>query len=150
VLKDIGTVLAIIALVVGLKYLIDRPDGPPGGKVGVITEAAFGEQVLKSALPVAVEFRSKFCSACKLFRYKFEDASEKYDGRMAFYELDINDSSRIADRYGVEALPTTHIFVDGKVTATLRGNVSQGDLERHAEAAIAKAAASRRPAAAVQ
>lgn len=139
-LKDIGTVLVIIAVVIGLKYLIDRPEGPPGGKVGVLTEAAFGESALGSDVPVAVSFRSKFCSACKLFRSKLEDASVKFDGKMKFYEIDINEASRVADRYGIEALPTTHIFVGGKVTATLRGNVSGGELEKRSQDAIARAA----------
>ena len=141
VLKDIGTVAVIIAVVIGLKYLIDLPDGPPGGKVGVLTEAAFEQSVLRSDVPVAVDFRSRFCGACKLYRYKLEDASVKFDGRMKYYELDINDAARLADRYGIEALPTTHIFVNGKITATLRGNVSKGELEKRSLEAIARAAA---------
>ena len=147
-LKDIGTVLLIIAVVIGLKYLIDRPDGPPGGKVGVLTEAAFAESVLQSDVPVAVDFRSQFCSACKLFRFKLEDASVKFDGKMKFYELDINEAARTADRYGIEALPTTHIFVGGKIIATLRGNVSKSELEKRSQDAIARAASAPKAAAA--
>ena len=142
-LKDIGKVLLIIAAMVALKYAIDMPDGPPGGKVGVLTEAAFADSVLKSGVPVAVDFRSQSCPACKLFRYKFEDASVRYDGKMKFYEFDINDGVATAGRYGIEALPTTHLFVGGRVVATLRGNVSKADLDRGAQDAIARTAAAR-------
>ncbi|MBI5525524.1 MAG: hypothetical protein HY897_04255 [Deltaproteobacteria bacterium] len=138
-LKDIGTVLAIVAAIVGLKYLIDRPDGPPGGKVGVLGDAAFAAEVLKAETPVAVEFRSRYCSACKMFRGKFEDASLKFDGKMRFFELDINDSPRAADTYRIESLPTTHIFLGGKIFATLRGNVSASEIEKKSAAAIRKA-----------
>jgi thioredoxin 1 len=138
-LKDIGTVLAIVVAIIGLKYLIDRPDGPPGGKVGVLGDEAFAAEVLKAEAPVAVEFRSRYCSACKMFRGKFEDASVKFDGKMRFFELDINDSPRSAEKYRIESLPTTHIFVGGHIFATLRGNVSAKDLEAKSAAAIAKA-----------
>lgn len=140
-LKDIGTVVLILAAIVGLKYVIDRPDGPPGGKVGVLTAGAFEQSVLASDLPVAVDFRSKFCAACKMFRYKFEDASVTYDGKMKFFEFDIDDGHAIASRYGVEALPTTHIFAGGKVIGTLRGNVSKGEIDRSVREAIARAGA---------
>jgi thioredoxin 1 len=144
--KDIGTVILIVAVIVGLKWVIDRPDGPPGAKVGVLTEAAFEQSVIRAGVPVAVDFRSTTCPACKLFRFKLEDASLKYDGRMKFYEFDIYDGPTVASRFGIEALPTTHIFVGGKVVSTLRGNVSKGDLERRADEAIARNASIHAPA----
>ena len=138
-LKDIGTVLLIVATMIGLKYVLDMPDGPPGGKVSGLGAAAFDQAVIKADTPVAVDFRSRSCMACKLFRGKFEDASVKYDGKMKFYEFDIDDGASVAARYGIEALPTTHFFVNGKVVSTLRGNVSKDVLDRRVQDAIARA-----------
>jgi thioredoxin 1 len=135
-LKETMKVVLIVAAFAGMIYLMNRPDGPPGGKVGVVNDSTFEGEVIKSAVPVAVEFRSRYCSACRMFRGKFESLSEKLDGRMKFYELDINDSAETAGTYGVEALPTTHFFFNGRIVGTLKGNVSRDALEKTADGVL--------------
>ena len=137
--RDAATVALIIVGLLGFKFLIDRPDGPPGGKVMVLEESRFNEDVLNAAGPVAVEFRSKYCPACKMFRGKFEDLSVRLDGKMKFYEVDVTEESGAASRYGVEALPTTLFFYEGQVVSTVRGNASKAELDRYAEAVIQRA-----------
>jgi len=120
--------LILIAGVLAVIYLMNRPDGPPGGKVGVVGEADFAAKVLNSPIPVYVDFRSPFCSACRSFRPKFEALSEELDGKAAFFELDINASPAVADRYGIQSIPTTILFMNGTVNGVLSGNVSRNEL----------------------
>jgi len=117
----IGGVLAVI-------YFMNRPDGPPGGKVGLVGETDFTEKVLNSPMPVFVDFRSPYCGACRSFRPKFEALSVELDGKAAFFELDINSSPGIADRYGIQSIPTTILFVNGAIQGVLSGNVSKNEL----------------------
>jgi thioredoxin 1 len=141
VIREYWKVAVMTLVVLGAIWYLNKPDGPPGGKVGVLSDASFDREVINSPIPVAVEFRSKFCSACKMFRGKFESASVKFDGKMKFFELDINESSSSADRYGIEALPTIYFFANGKVAGSLRGNVSKDILENSASEVINRTAA---------
>ena len=73
-----------------------------------ISSQEFEEKVLKSDKPVLVDFFATWCGPCKMM-------SPVMEGKAAVYKLDVDESSDIAQRYGVMSIPTLIVFENGEV-----------------------------------
>ncbi len=93
--------------------------------VQALSDAAFAEAVLKSPVPVVVDFYADWCGPCKIIAPYFERLAKKYEGRVAFGKLNTDYNRRTAAAYQITGLPTVLVFKDGKVVARLRGLQSQ-------------------------
>jgi thioredoxin 1 len=86
-----------------------------------LNEAAFDSEVLKSTLPVLVDFTAVWCSPCKMLDPVVTQLSQDWSGKVKFVKLDVDDNSNLAVQYGVMGVPTLILFVDGKVVQRLSG-----------------------------
>jgi thioredoxin 1 len=86
-----------------------------------LTEAEFDIQVLKSTLPVIVDFTATWCSPCKMLDPIVTQLSQEWDGKVKFYKLDVDENSNTAMQYGVMGVPTLIIFVNGNAMQRLSG-----------------------------
>lgn len=70
-------------------------------------------QKLKSehSLPVVVDMFAKWCGPCTQFRPTFQSMEKKYDGRVDFRTVDIDENHELADKLGIESIPTV-LFLD--------------------------------------
>jgi thioredoxin 1 len=93
-----------------------------------LTEATFDEVVRGSPVPVLVTFTARWCSACKAFAPVLEQFADEEDGRLVVAKIDVDDHRRIADRYGVMAMPTSVLFVDGNVRRHVVGGRTRSRL----------------------
>ncbi len=78
-----------------------------------ITDANFEDKVLKSKLPVFVDFWAPWCGPCKMAGPVIEELSESYKGKVEFMKVNV-DENQVAGKYGVMSIPTTVLFKDGK------------------------------------
>jgi thioredoxin 1 len=86
-----------------------------------LNEAAFEAEVLKSTLPVMVDFTAVWCGPCKMLEPVVIQLSQEWDGKVKFVKLDVDDSSNLAVQYGVMGVPTLILFVNGSPVQRLSG-----------------------------
>jgi len=96
----------------------------------VVTDNTFETEVLKSELPVLVDFWAEWCGPCKMIAPAVEELAKSYDGKMKFAKLDVDNNNKIALQYGVMSIPTLIIFKDGQEKERIIGAVAKGQLEK--------------------
>ena len=85
------------------------------------TDANFDQEVLKSNVPVLVDFWAAWCMPCLKIAPIVEELSKEYDGKMKFGKLNVENSQSVSRQYGIRGIPTLLIFKDGKVATQIVG-----------------------------
>ena len=86
-----------------------------------LDEAAFEAEVLKSTLPVLVDFTAIWCGPCKMLEPVVVQLSQEWDGKVKFVKMDVDDNTNLAMQYGVMGVPTLILFVNGNPVQRLSG-----------------------------
>jgi thioredoxin 1 len=86
-----------------------------------LDENLFETEVLKSSVPVMVEFTAVWCGPCKMLDPIVEELSKLWGDKVKVVKLDVNDNSNLAMQYGVMGVPTLILFVDGEAVQRLSG-----------------------------
>lgn len=95
----------------------------------VIQAPDFETEVLKSELPVLVDFFAAWCGPCRMLGPILEELEPQYEGKIKFVKLDVDESPDLANRYGVRGVPTLILFRDGAPEKTSVGFLTQDELE---------------------
>jgi len=81
----------------------------------VLNDENFEEEVLKSELPVLVDFWAEWCPPCLMVAPVLEEISRDYAGRLKVGRLNVDENILTTTKYGIRSIPTFIIFKDGKV-----------------------------------
>jgi thioredoxin 1 len=101
-----------------------------------IKEAKFDETVIKSKMPVLVDFWAPWCGPCRMVAPVVEELSSEYDGKVSFVKLNVDDSPQVASQYGIMSIPTLILFKDGKPASTIVGFRPKAELKKSLDAAL--------------
>lgn len=93
-----------------------------------ITDANFESEVIKSNIPVLIDFWATWCGPCKAIAPIVEDLAKEYDGKVKIGKVDVDDNQQIAIKYGIRSIPTLLIFKDGKLNSTIVGAVPKAQI----------------------
>jgi thioredoxin 1 len=93
-----------------------------------VTDDNFESEVLKSELPVLVDYWAEWCGPCKMIAPVLDEISGEYTGKIKVAKLNIDDNPNTPPRYGIRGIPTLMLFKDGEVEATKVGAVSKSQL----------------------
>ncbi len=86
-----------------------------------LNQKAFEAEVLKSSVPVVVDFGAAWCNPCKMLDQVITQLSQEWDGKVKVIKLDVDDNSQLAVQYGVMGVPTLILFVNGQPVQRLSG-----------------------------
>lgn len=86
--------------------------------------------VLKSKIPVLVDFWAPWCPWCRMLAPLLKGMEEAYEGKMLFTMLNTADYPDVSARYGVQSLPTMVFFCGGRVVGELVGYMPEDMLKQ--------------------
>src|ERR1041384_1557150 len=95
----------------------------------ILTEANFSEEVLKSPVPVLVDFWAEWCGPCKMVAPILDELATEYDQKIKIGKVDIDQCQGLAAQDGIRAIPTLLIFNGGQVADQIVGLRSKRDFK---------------------
>jgi len=98
------------------------------GKIIALDDDSFETEVLKSELPVLVDYWADWCGPCKMIAPILEELVGEYAGKLTIAKLNIDENPATPPKYGIRGIPTLMIFKDGAVEATKVGALSKSQL----------------------
>ncbi len=93
-----------------------------------LSDDSFENEVLKSSVPVLVDYWAEWCGPCKMIAPVLDEIASEYADRLKVAKLNIDDNPNTPPRYGIRGIPTLMLFKDGEVEATKVGAVSKSQL----------------------
>lgn len=81
----------------------------------ILNEDNFEKEVLKSEIPVLVDFWATWCGPCKMLAPTIAKIAEEKSGVIKVCKLDVDEEPEIAAKYGISSIPTLKVFVNGEV-----------------------------------
>lgn len=96
--------------------------------VNHVTDATFDVDVLKSNLPVLVDFWAPWCSPCRALSPVIDELADEFAGKVSIVKLNVDENPTSPGQYGIRAIPTLLLFKGGKVVDQLTGASSKDAL----------------------
>jgi len=90
-------------------------------KTAMLTDANFEQEVLKSEIPVLVDFWAEWCFPCKMIAPIVEELSEEFEGKVKIGKMDTDSNQVTAMQYGIAGIPSLLLFKDGEVVDRIVG-----------------------------
>ncbi len=79
-----------------------------------VTGSDFDAEVLRSPLPVLVDFWAIWCGPCKTVAPYVEQIANEYQGRLKVVKMDVDENADVSVRYGIQSIPTLMLFKAGQ------------------------------------
>ena len=99
-----------------------------------VTDQNFDAEVLKSTQPVLVDMWAPWCGPCRQVKPLLEKLSEKYQGKVKFCAMNVDENPKTPAQYRVMSIPNMLFMKNGKVVDTVIGSVPEGVLTPKIEA----------------
>ena len=98
-----------------------------------VNDENFDDEVLRSDIPVLVDFWAEWCGPCKVVGPTVEALASDYQGKVKVAKLNVDDNPEAAGRFGVRSIPTLIVFKDGEAQQAAVGVKPKGQLAEMVE-----------------
>ena len=89
----------------------------------------FEQDVLKSSIPVLVDFSADWCGPCKMMAPVIDELADMYEGELKVGKINVDQSPDIAQKYNVMSIPMFAFFKNGEVVETAVGALNKAKLQ---------------------
>ena len=86
-----------------------------------LTDGNFDDSVIKSSVPVLVDFWAEWCGPCRMIAPTVEELATDYGGKVTIGKLNVDDNPNTATQFGVRSIPTLLLFKGGEVVESVVG-----------------------------
>lgn len=93
-----------------------------------LSDDSFEQEVLKSTVPVLVDYWAEWCGPCKMIAPILDEIAGEYENKIKVAKLNIDENPQTPPNYSIRGIPTLMLFKDGQVEATKVGAVSRTQL----------------------
>ncbi|MFI5317127.1 MAG: thioredoxin [Myxococcota bacterium] len=99
-------------------------------KILDVTDATFEQQVLKSTVPVLIDFWAEWCAPCRRLSPKIKELAEEYGDKLRVVKIDVDANPKTASQMQVRAMPTLLMVKNGAIIAQLVGDQPKDKLQQ--------------------
>jgi thioredoxin 1 len=93
-----------------------------------VTDDSFESDVLKSDVPVLVDYWAEWCGPCKAIAPLLEDIAREYTGKIKVAKVNVDENQQTPQKYGIRGIPTLMLFKGGNIEATKVGALTKSQL----------------------
>ena len=101
-----------------------------------VTDDTFEAEVLKSDVPVVVDFWAEWCGPCKMIGPALEELAAQYEGKIKIAKVNVDENPASPAMMGVRGIPTLFMFKDGQVVSNKVGAAPKAALQNWIESSI--------------
>lgn len=94
-----------------------------------LKKESFESEVIKSNIPVLVDFWATWCGPCRMIAPTIEEIAKEYAGKIKVGKVNVDDEMALAAEYGIEVIPTLLFFKDGKVVKKTTGVLDKAEIQ---------------------
>lgn len=95
-----------------------------------LTAENFDSEVLKSDIPVLVDFWAAWCGPCRMISPIIDQLADEYAGKIKVGKVNVDDEAQLAQKYGIMSIPTLYFFKNGEAVNQLVGVRPKAELEK--------------------
>jgi thioredoxin 1 len=93
-----------------------------------VSDSSFEQDVLKSSVPVLLDFWAEWCGPCKMIAPILDQIAAEYAGKVLVAKMNVDESPRTPTKYSVRSIPTLMLFKNGTVVDQKIGAVRKADV----------------------
>jgi thioredoxin 1 len=94
------------------------------------SQKEFEAEVLKSKIPVIVDFWAEWCAPCRAYSPIIETVSKGFKEKLKLVKVNVDDNEELSTRYNISSIPTTFLIENGKIKTSLVGAVNKESLKK--------------------
>ena len=103
------------------------------GSVNKTDESNFSNDVLKSEIPVLVDFWAEWCGPCRTLAPVLDEVAQEVGEKAVIYKVNVDENGNLAQKYGIRGIPTMIFFKNGEAAKTLVGVQPKEEIKKTLE-----------------